>query len=175
MARGGGTGLIKVEDKLQELIEAYRGLTSSYRHISEYGHEEVILIDQGDMESLIDLLRKKEEIMVKVAQYQEQIGTLQQLLADYYKIEQFTIKRLMAIISNNYRDLVKTLQNVIKQLVKQLEILEEQEKIHEKMLKAYSTHLQVNNNQKSQKNTAKKAYEKNIEQNIDNRDLEKKC
>lgn len=64
----------RIRDKLSELVVNYKRLTEYYRRITEFGDEEVLLIDQGDMESLLGILREKEEIMIEVSRCQEQVG-----------------------------------------------------------------------------------------------------
>ncbi|MFY9202634.1 MAG: hypothetical protein WAO96_03245, partial [Limnochordia bacterium] len=87
-----------IRDQLGELIDSYRQLTRHYQSIAEFGQEEVVLIDQGDMESLMDILRQKEEIMADVGKCQEQIGTLQDQIVSHYQLEYFSLNKLAAVI-----------------------------------------------------------------------------
>ncbi len=160
-----------LEDKFHQLIAVYQELTGCYRQVSEYGHEEVIMIDQGDMESLLELLREKETIMAEVTRHQVQVDSLQDYLTDYYQLESFSLKQLFSVVdSSNHKSLVK-LQNEIKNLIQQLEILEEQETIHEKMLRSYTKRLQLNKKMTQQRDAAKKAYEKVFDQKVNDIDF----
>lgn len=160
----------ELEDKIHQLISVYQDLTGCYRKVSEYGHEEVLMIDQGDMESLLELLREKEEIMVEVTKHQAQVDSLQEYLTDYYQLDSFSLKQLFAAVDSSNQKLLVKLQNEIKSLIKQLEILEEQETIHEKMLRSYTNKLQLSNKMKQQRDAAKKAYEKAFDQKVNDID-----
>ena len=150
-----------IRDQLGELIDSYRQLTRHYQSIAEFGQEEVVLIDQGDMESLMDILRPKEEIMADVGKCQEQIGTLQDQIVSHYQLEYFSLNKLAAVIDSAHSDLLENLRKVIKQLIKELEILEKQERIHESMLKNLAREVSKSRARKQAKAGAK-AYEKNI-------------
>lgn len=148
-----------IRDKLSELVVNYKRLTEYYRRITEFGDEEVLLIDQGDMESLLGILREKEEIMIEVSRCQEQVGEIQDCIANNYQLESFSVNELIQVVDSSNRDLVERLKQEIKRLIKHLEILEQQERIHESMLRNYAK--QVSQIQSPPMNsTGKKAYEK---------------
>jgi hypothetical protein len=161
----------EIKEKFTELIANYQQLTEHYRSIAQFGDEEALLIDQGDMESLLDILREKEEIMVDVTRCQEAIGKSQDFIIRFYQLESFSLSQLMDLIERDSRDLVVRLKHEIKQLIKQLEILEQQERIHESMLRSYAD--QVNKIQGERKNSAgKKAYEKMIKIKDEDSDID---
>ena len=129
------------------------------------------MIAQGDLESLLELLREKETIMAEVTRHQVQVDSLQDYLTDYYQLESFSLKQLFSVVdSSNHKSLVK-LQNEIKNLIQQLEILEEQETIHEKMLRSYTKRLQLNKKMTQQRDAAKKDYEKVFDQKVNDIDF----
>lgn len=158
---------VEIRDQFVELIDSYKQLTRYYQSIAEFGHDEVILIDQGDMESLMSILREKEAIMADVAKCQAKIGAIQDALVSRYQLEYFSLNKLMTVVESSNRDLLENLRRVVKQLIKELEILEQQERIHESMLKSFAE--EVNKNQiKKQAQTKAKAYEKIIDNKPDN-------
>ncbi|MFY9203966.1 MAG: hypothetical protein WAO96_10150, partial [Limnochordia bacterium] len=65
------------------------------------------------------------------------------------------------VIDSAHSDLLENLRKVIKQLIKELEILEKQERIHESMLKNLAREVSKSRARKQAKAGAK-AYEKNI-------------
>jgi CHAD domain-containing protein len=168
VARGGGPGLTsETRDQLAELIGYYQQLIGHYQSIAEFGQDEVILIDQGDMEALMTILCDKEKIMAEVAKCQEKIGAIQDTFVNRYQLESFSLNKLKAVVDSSNRDLLEKLRKVIKQLIKELEILEQQEKIHESMLKSFAEEVQKKQARKQAKAGAK-AYEKIIEPKPDN-------
>lgn len=155
-----------IRDQFSELIDSYRQLTHYYQSIAEFGQEEVILIDQGDMEGLMSILRQKEEIMADVAKCQAKIGSIQDAIVKEYQLEYFSLNKLLEVVDSSHRDLLDTLRRVIKQLIKELEILEKQERIHESMLKSFAKEMNSNRVRK-QARAGAKAYEKIIESKPD--------
>ena len=97
--------------------------------------------------------------MVDVTRCQEAIGKSQDFIIRFYQLESFSLSQLMDLIERDSRDLVVRLKHEIKQLIKQLEILEQQERIHESMLRSYAD--QVNKIQGERKNSAGKKPMKN--------------
>lgn len=128
----------KVEISLGELVTAYRDLTQCYQQVASFSDLETQLITNGDMENLLSVLQKKEAIIVEVAAYDTKIRSLQSLIASEYQLEEFSLKQLFDLIPAANHYILLKLQVEIKKLIKQLEILEEQEKKHEELLRDYA-------------------------------------
>lgn len=160
----------KPDKTLEQLILAYRELAACYERVSEFSHEEVLMIDQGDMEALLGLLKEKEAIMTEVAHHHQQVNYLQAHLTDLYKLESFSLKQLKVLVDNDKQKHLTKLQTEINNLIQQLEILEHQENIHEKMLHNYTQRMSRANGSKQQGKAAKRAYSKLANDKINHRD-----
>lgn len=150
------------EFTLSELVAGYRELISLYQQVADFGNQEVSLINQGDMEGLLEVLQQKEKKMIEVGKHDTQIKELQGSLLAYYKLESFSLKQLFEIIPDSSHYLLLKLQIEIKKLIKQLEVLEEQEKLHEKLLRDYANNIKIDqkDNKYIKKTKATKAYSK---------------
>lgn len=165
----------EVESKLSQLVTAYRNLTSSYQRVAEFSDRERSLIEQREMEELLGILQQKEEIMIEVETHDIQIKELQEFLMDFYKLDSFSIKDLFGIIPDTNHYLLLKLQIAIKKLIKQLEILEEQEKQHETLLRGYANNIKVDqdDNKYIKGTKATKAYSKTKKSKTGDIDLKK--
>lgn len=149
-----------LEEKFEQLTAAYQRLNVGYGEIASYGQKEENLIVAGQMDSLLAVLRDKEQLIVNVYPVQEEARKLQDFLVDYYDLETFSVPDLLAKTDPQDHHLINNLQQEINKLITLLESLEGQEHRHERMLQQYTDILQTQVLHQPDHKVVKKAYRK---------------
>lgn len=157
-----------IQDRFATLNSLYDRVIHGYQGLLSSGNEEQELILAGRTPELMSLLEKKTRYVGEVSKVEEAIESLQQWLATFFSLEQFSIPQLKTLSrAQQYQQSIQELDEKIRQLVLILETVEKQERAHEEMLRSYSEQLKAISEAKGHKPQALKAYNQWIEKNRD--------
>ncbi|HPT83787.1 MAG TPA: flagellar export chaperone FlgN [Limnochordia bacterium] len=148
----------EIREKITALTQAYSEQLSLYREIGQVGSQERELIEQGQLNRLLQVLKDKEGLLKRAGAYEQQIRTLQDELASHFGLAGFSLPQLRLAAPDYYQDDLASLQKVVSELVPVLEQLESQERRNEAALSAYLKRAQAQ--QALQRKMADRAYRK---------------
>lgn len=123
-----------VRVKITELTASYKEQLKLYEEIQEVGMQEKELILQGRFALLLQVLKKKGELMKKASGYDAQIKDGQAHLERHFRLDVFSLPKLKRAASIAHEKEVEALEAVVADLVPVLEALEEQERRNEALL-----------------------------------------
>lgn len=152
----------EIQEKIQALTTAYEEQLEGYRTIQEMASKERDLIAEGQLDSLIELLKQKKSCLDQITECEEELQKLQDTLVRHFDVGQFSIPKMREVAPERYQHALASLENVISQLIPVLETLEKQEQEHESLLKQYGTQMEKGLHF-SQVSRAAKAYSRKNE------------
>lgn len=150
----------EIREKLRELITAYEEQLKLYKQIGEVGSEEQQLISEGNLDSLLQVLKDKEDLLKRAGQYEQHIRSGQEQLVRHFGVETFSLPQLKLAAPPYYQAELLVLEAVVAQLVPVLEALEDQERRNEAALSRYLDQGQKSQRKTSQIRRAGRAYGK---------------
>lgn len=150
----------EIREKLSELATVYQEQLSLYRQIQKVGSGEQELIQDGQLDTLLGVLKRKEELLTKAGTYEERIKEVQGQLARHFDLESFSLPKLKEVAPPYYQEELQTLELAITDLLPILETLEEQERRNEDTLNRYLEMVQGPTRKTPQIRLAGRAYGK---------------
>ena len=154
----------EIQERFAQLNKLYDNLLAAYQELLSFGSDDREMITTGRTPELVSLLEQKTRFVGSISKDEEAIESLQQWLASYFSLEQFSIPQLKAKISSSrYQQSIEELDRKVRQLVEILEAVEKQEQAHEEMLRSYSEQLRAISEAKGHKPQARKAYDQWID------------
>ncbi|HHW71864.1 MAG TPA: hypothetical protein GX393_01385 [Firmicutes bacterium] len=146
----------EIREKITSLNQAYTEQLQLYKEIGEVGSQESALIEKGQLDRLLQVLKTKEGLLKRAGEHEQQIRTLQDQLVSHFGLSSFSLPQLRLAAPEYYQDDLAALNAVISELVPVLEELETQERQNESALNAYLKRAQAQ--QSEQRKQAGRAY-----------------
>lgn len=129
--------MTKIRGKLGELATVYKKQSAIYAQMKEIGSQEKGLITAGRLDELLRVLEQKHALLTEAAAQEEKLQGLQETLAAYFQIGEFSVPRLKQAAPADFQNELGVLEELLADLVPLLEELEEQEKQNEILLNKY--------------------------------------
>lgn len=150
----------EIREQFEELTQAYTEQFELYKRIGEVGSQEDDLINKGNLECLLQVLKEKEELLKQASGLELQIKVVQEQLISHFGVANFSIPQLKLAAPVYYQDDLSALEGVVAQLVPILEQLESQERQNEAALTQYLDRSQELSTKTVQMRRAGRAYSK---------------
>lgn len=150
----------EIRDKLSELTLAYEEQLDLYRQIHKVGSGEQELIGQGQLDSLLQVLKDKEVLLREAGSYEQRIKEIQDQLTSHFDLATFSLPQLRLGAPDYYQEELQALEVAIADLLPVLEILEDQERRNEDALNKYLEAVQGPKTKTAQIRLAGRAYGK---------------
>ncbi|HBG08421.1 MAG: flagellar export chaperone FlgN [Limnochordia bacterium] len=148
----------EIREKITALTQAYTDQLNLYKEIGEVGSQEGELIEHGQLDRLLQVLKTKEGLLKRAGEYEQQIRALQEQLVTHFELAAFSLPQLKLAAPEYYQDDLAALNAVVSELVPVLEKLESQERRNEAALGTYLKRTQAQ--QEVQRKRAQRAYGK---------------
>ena len=103
----------EIREKITALTQAYTDQLNLYKEIGEVGSQEGELIEHGQLDRLLQVLKTKEGLLRRAGEYEQQIRALQEQLVTHFELAAFSLLQLKLAAPEYYQDDLAALNAVV--------------------------------------------------------------